>query len=358
MPTVAVAMSGGVDSSIAAAILKKQGYDVIGICMKIWDGQLQIKEEKRHSCYGPGEKEDIDDAHKVADLLEIPFFLFDLRGTFKSTVLDHFCSEYLLGRTPNPCIKCNKHVKFEALFRKAQDAGLEFDFIATGHYSRVEYSNSHKRYLLKKAKDITKDQSYFLSYLSQEQLGRLLLPIGIFTKAEVRKMASELNLSVNNKPESQNFIAGGYHQLLKDHVQPGPILDREGNILGQHKGIQYFTIGQRKNLGVSLGRPMYVIEIDYKKNAIIIGNEKDLYQDELIASDINLISIDNIKRTMQVKAKIRSTHEASDATLTPLETDKVHLRFKEPQYAITPGQTVVFYANDCVIGGGTIAYAA
>jgi tRNA-specific 2-thiouridylase len=351
---VAVAMSGGVDSSVAAAILKKQGHDVIGVTMEIWNGGTQGSEGKKHSCYSPEEKKDTDDARRIAEILEIPFYVFDLREIYKSVVLDHFCSEYLLGRTPNPCIRCNRYVKLDALFKKTQDMGFDYDYMATGHYARVEYNKARRRYLLKKAKDIAKDQSYFLYSLSQKQLDRLLFPVGNFAKVEIREIADELNLSVHHKPESQNFINGGYHQLVDDYAREGPILDKQENILGQHKGIQFYTIGQRKKLGISMGKPMYVIALDYQRNAVIIGSEKDLYGDELIASDVNLIATDRIRRPIRIKAKIRYTHKAADAVITSLGRNKIHLRFQEPQSAITPGQAVVFYDNDYVLGGGVI----
>ncbi len=348
-----VAMSGGVDSSVAAALLKEQGYQVSGVTMKIWDGEAFPVEEVRHGCYGPGEVEDIEDARKVSQTLGIGFHIFDLRQEYKAEVLDYFCHEYLSGRTPNPCLKCNHKVKFDALLRKAQDSGIEFDYFATGHYARVEYDKSKHRYLLKKARDLSKDQSYFISSLSQDQLGCSLFPIGNYSKEEVRKIASDFGLGVDNKPESQDFIAGGYSPLV-EAAQPGPILDKQGNTLGEHRGIPFYTIGQRKGLGISAKEPLYVTNINPEKNVIIVGSKEALYQDELIASGLNWIAIEELRRPTKVKARIRYLHQEAEATVTPLGEDKVYVKFKEPQMAVTPGQAVVFYRGDVVIGSGTI----
>jgi len=350
---VVVAMSGGVDSSVAAALLKEQGCEVSGVTMRIWDGEVCSGEEKHHGCYGPGEEEDIEDARKVAQTLGIDVHFFDLRQEYKAEVLDYFCHEYLSGRTPNPCLRCNRKVKFDALLRKTQDSGIEFDYFATGHYARVEYNKSKNCHLLKKARDLKKDQSYFISSLSQAQLGRSLFPLGNYTKEEVRRIASDFKLGVNSKPESQDFIAGGYSFLMAA-AEPGPILDKQGNILGEHRGIPSYTIGQRKKLGISAKEPLYVTDIDPGENAIIVGSKEELYQEELIASGLNWIAIEKLKQPTKVKARIRYLHNEAEAIVTPLSEDKVHVKFKEPQMAITPGQAVVFYCGDMVVGGGTI----
>lgn len=354
---VIVAMSGGVDSSVAAALLKEKGYEVIGVTMKIWDGETHDnREEKRerHACYGPGEREDIEDAKKVAQKLDIPLHVFDLKEEYKTFVLDYFRQEYLSGRTPNPCVRCNEMVKFGALIQKTKGSGIEFDYFATGHYVRVEYDNERSRYLLKKARDLRKDQSYFLYALSQRQLGKCLFPLGELTKGEVRKKASNLELGIRDKPESQDFIAGDYSSLLDSPLKPGPILNEEGEVLGKHKGIQLYTVGQRRGLGIAVGKSLYVTRIDKEKNTIVVGPKEALYKNELIASGLNWIAIEELKEPIKVTTKIRYLHKESEAKLTPLDNRRVYVRFKKPQRAITPGQAVVFYDRDRVIGGGTI----
>ena len=353
---VVVAMSGGVDSAVAAALLKKQGYQVAAVTMKIWAGESSLAKGAHHACYGPGEEEDIEDARRVARVLGIPIHVLDLTQEYQAEVLDYFCQEYLSGRTPNPCLMCNHRVKFDALLKKTKESGLDFDYFATGHYARVEYSQAANRYQLKKARDLNKDQSYFLAFLTQEQLSRVIFPLGNYTKAEVRRMAADFGLPVANKPESQDFAAGGYSSLLPA-TPPGPILDRQGNKLGEHRGISYYTIGQRKGLGLSRPEPLYVIDIDLERNAIIVGNKEAVYRNELLASGVNWVAIEKLEQPIEVKARIRYRHREAEATAAPLGEDRVHVRFREPQLAITPGQAVVFYWDDTVAGGGTIERA-
>ena len=350
---VAAAMSGGVDSSVAAALLKERGYQVTGITMKIWDGEYSPERIRRHGCYGPGEAEDIEDARRVARTLGIDFCVFDLAHEYRREVLDYFYHEYRSGRTPNPCLRCNRTVKFGALLDRARESGLQFDYFATGHYARVEHDRIRHRYLLKKAVDPGKDQSYFLCFLSQEQLAISLFPVGNYTKEEVREMASEFGLAVRDKPESQDFVAGGYASLL-GAGKPGPILDKDRNILGEHRGIQLYTIGQRKGLGISAREPLYVTNIDAAENAIIVGNRDELYRDGLTACGLNWIAIEGLDGPVKVRARIRNAHKEADAVVLPLGRDRVSVQFEEPQMAITPGQAVVFYDGDIVIGGGTI----
>ncbi len=353
---VMVAMSGGVDSSVAAALLKEQGYQVSGVTMKIWNGDAPSAKGARHGCYGPGEEEDIEDAREVARTLGIPFHVLDLRQEYQAEVLDYFRHEYRSGRTPSPCPECNHKVKFDALLRKTRERGIEFDRFATGHYARVEYDKSRNRYLLKKARDVSKDQCYFLSLLSQEQLSHSLFPLGEHNKEKVREMASHFGLSVHDKAESQDFIAGGYFSLV-EATPPGPIIDHGGNILGEHQGISSYTIGQRRGLGISAKEPLYVIGIDQENNAIIAGSKEELYQDELVASSVNWIAIDELRQPLEVKARIRCHHREAEAVVSPLSKDEVQVKFKQPQMAIAPGQTVVFYLEDVVVGGGTIERA-
>ncbi|MDP6647236.1 MAG: tRNA 2-thiouridine(34) synthase MnmA [Dehalococcoidales bacterium] len=350
---IVVAMSGGVDSSVAAALLKEQGYQITGVTMKLWDGPDLPREGARHGCYGPGETEDIEDARKVARILGIPFHVFNLKEEYKTEVLDYFRLEYLSGRTPNPCIRCNRSLKFGALVSRIEQSGIEFDYLATGHYARKEYDKINRRYLLKKARDLTKDQSYFIALLSQEQLGRALFPIGDYTKAEVRGLATDFGLAVAKKAESQDFIVGGYSSLLPE-TAPGPILDMAGNVLGEHQRISDYTIGQRRGLGISSQDPLFVIDIAPERNAIIVGRKEELYRDELNVSGLNWVAIDTLLKPLEVEAKLRHRHQEADAKVSPLNDDKVHVKFREPQMAITPGQTVVFYGGDVVIGAGTI----
>jgi tRNA-specific 2-thiouridylase len=357
MAKVAVAMSGGVDSSVAAALLKEKGYEVIGLTMKIGDGKTSPGGRARPGCCG-AEEEDIEDARRVAEILGIPFHVFDLRQEYKAQVLDYFCQEYLSGKTPNPCIRCNRRVKFGALLEKAQSLRIGFDYFATGHYAQVEHVEGRCRYLLKKAKDLKKDQSYFLFSLSQEQLSRCLFPLGNYTKEEVRRMAANFRLPVSDKPESQNFMAGGYSSLIEGQAKPGSIVDRHGNVLGEHRGIAFYTIGQRRGLGISAREPLYVTSIDQKANSIVVGSKEEVYADDLIASELNWIALEKLERPIEVTAKIRYRHEEAPATVTPLDKDKVQVKFKEPQMAITPGQGVVFYNGDILVGGGTREKAA
>lgn len=352
---VIVGMSGGVDSSVAAALLKEEGYEVIGVTMKIWDGGGTIsKEGAHHACYGPGEEEDIKDAQKVAQILGIPFYIFNLKQEYKTFVLDYFSHEYLSGRTPNPCIMCNQRVKFGAMVKKIYDSGIEFDYFATGHYTQVEYDKVRNRYLLKKATDSRKDQTYFLYSLLQEQLRHSLFPLGNYTKEEVRTIANSLGFNINNKPESQNFIAGGYSSFFKSSAQPGPILNKQGEVLGKHRGIPFYTIGQRKGLKISSGERLYVSAIDQERNAIVVGRKEELFGEELIAYNLNWIAMKELKKPIKVKAKIRYLHSEAEVEVIPLDKEKIHVKFREPQMAITPGQAVVFYDGDIVVGGGVI----
>jgi tRNA-specific 2-thiouridylase len=351
---VIVGMSGGVDSSVAAALLKEEGYEVIGVTMKIWDGGTISKESAHHACYGPGEEEDIKDAQKVAEILGIPFHIVDLKQEYKTDVLDYFFNEYLSGRTPNPCVVCNRKVKFNALVERARANGIKFDYFATGHYAQLGYSKKWNRYLLKKAKDLNKDQSYFLYSLSQGQLGHTLFPLGDYTKEEVRKIARDSGLGINNKPESQDFITGDYSFLFNKVTRSGPILNKQGKVLGRHKGIPFYTIGQRKGLGISNGERLYVTAIDPERNAIVVGTKEDLLGDKLIASNLNWIDIKKFEKSIKVKAKIRYRHKEAEVEVIPLDKEKIYVKFREPQMAITPGQAIVFYDGDIVVGGGVI----
>lgn len=340
---IAIAMSGGVDSSVAAALLKEQGYDVIGITMQIWPGS------KDSSCCSLSA---VEDARRVADKLDIPYYVLNFRDKFKKEVIDDFISEYDRGRTPNPCVRCNKSIKFGALLGKIKALGA--NFIATGHYAKVERAGREGRYLLKKGADPKKDQSYFLYPLSQDALSRTIFPLGELTKAEVRKLAKKYGLSVADKEESQEicFVDGGFGHLFK--LQKGNIVDLKGNVVGIHKGYQLYTVGQRRGLGLARKEPAFVAKIDAKRNEITVGNKGDVYGDDLIANNINYISIEELKAPMKVKARIRYNSRESDAEISPISREKVRVTFSSPRFAITPGQSVVFYEGDIVVGGGII----
>ncbi len=358
MEKVVVAMSGGVDSSVAASLLKEEGYRVIGVTMQILPPD---KAEGKHpeDCRSPRATED---ARRVADKLGIAHHIMDFSDIFARKVIADFCQEYSLGRTPNPCIRCNRYVKFDALLKRAVELGA--DFIATGHHARIEKEETEGAYLLKKGVDRQKDQSYFLYLLTQEQLSRTLLPIGNFTKKEVRQKARELKLPTAARPESQDicFIPDdNYAEFLKDYIpqatEPGPILSERGDVLGSHRGILSYTTGQRKGLGISAREPLYVIAIEPERNAVIVGNKEQALGNELIASRLNWIAIERLTQPITLKARIRYRHREAEATVTPLDEDRVEVKFKQPQLAITPGQAVVFYDGDTVIGGGTIKSA-
>jgi tRNA-specific 2-thiouridylase len=351
-PRVLALLSGGVDSAAAAAILVEQGYQVTGVTMRIWSGRPSDGKSLHHGCYGPEEESDIEDARRVAALLDIPYHVIDLTREYRSVVLDYFSSEYLSGRTPNPCVRCNHRVKFGALIEKARESGLEFDYTASGHYARVEFSGD--RCLLKKARDLSKDQTYFLVFLSQEQLSRVIFPLGGLTKAEVRIIASRTGLPVADKPDSQNFICGDYSSVIQTESKPGPIIDRQGNILGQHRGIQHYTLGQRRGLEIAAKKPLYVIGLDPAWNTVIVGGRAEIYQDEFTAVNLNWTAIPAPDHPITADVKIRSSHKEAEAQIIPLNKEKVRVKFVEPQMAITPGQTAVFYREDVVLGGGII----
>jgi len=352
MVKVVVGMSGGVDSSVAAALLKEDGYQVIGVTMQIW-----LPESRQFGgCCGLTA---IEDARKVAYKLGIPHYVMNFREVFTDKVINYFVKEYRRGRTPNPCIRCNQHIKFGALLEKAR--GLGADFVATGHHARIEKGATEGRYLLKKGLDRNKDQSYFLYTLTQGQLSHSLMPIGNLTKEKVREIARDLRLPVAGKPQSQEicFIPDeNYGEFLKDYLpdaeKPGPVLDEGGNIIGSHRGILFHTIGQRKGLGIAFAEPLYVIAIDAERNAVIVGTKEETLGDELVASDLNWIAIDKPTYPLVTHARIRYRHPEAEAVVTPLDETSVEVKFTRPQLAITPGQAVVFYQGDTVLGGGTI----
>ncbi len=349
---VLIAMSGGVDSSVSALLLKEQGYEVIGATMQIW--QSTEEEERKNGCCSLTA---VNDARRVADKLNIPYYVLNFKDIFKKKVINYFIEEYLKGRTPNPCVICNKEIKFEELLNKAVSMGI--DYIATGHYAQIRYKNG--RYLLKKSKSKTKDQTYALYNLTQEQLSKTLFPVGGLDKDKVRKIAGENGLKVAHKPDSQEicFVEDNdYGRFISEHIDtdmlPGNFVDTKGNILGRHKGIYYYTIGQRKGLGLSSDKPLYVLDIDIESNEVVIGDNTETFSDRLIARDLNWISIKKLENKMKVKAKIRYGAKEASAKITPINNNRVEVIFKSPQRAITSGQSVVFYKGNTVVGGGVI----
>jgi tRNA-specific 2-thiouridylase len=347
---VVVSMSGGVDSSVCAYLLKHQGYEPIGIFMKI--GVLSYS---RATCCS---LEDAFDARRVADKLRIPFYSLDMSFSF-APIIDYFIQSYNRGYTPNPCIMCNKILKFGRLWYYVKALGA--DAIATGHYAKI--CNRNGRYVLEKGVDPSKDQSYVLFTLTQEQLPHVLFPLGEYTKAQVREIAAKVNLPVRDKPESQDicFVPGGdYPRFLwsriPSEIREGQIHTIDGKVIGYHPGYQFFTIGQRKGLRVALGKPLYVVAIDPFKNVITVGEESDLYRSEMVVGDVNWVSFDrpSVRDVINVDVKIRYTHSPAPAKLSVLDDGRVRIKFDRPQRAITPGQAAVFYQGQGVLGGGWI----
>jgi len=349
---VLVGLSGGVDSSVTAGILKEKGHDVTGATMKIWDDSFRST-GTGSACFGKDEENDLADIKKLCSHLDIPYHIIDLSKEYKDIVLKYFQDEYCDGKTPNPCVICNARMKFNLLLERARDSGIDFDYFATGHYAKVELDKTSNRYILKKAAYLRKDQSYFLTFLTQEQLSRVMFPLGDFTKEEVRKTAMNFGLHIHDKIESQDFYSGDYNDLISP-MQKGKIVDTSGKILGEHEGISHYTIGQRRGLGISSNKPLYVVGIDKEKNLIIVGEETFLFKSKLTAKEINWVSIEKPKTEFFAKARIRYKHEEAIARITPVENDRFLVEFYDDQKSITPGQIVVFYDNDVVLGGGII----
>lgn len=355
-PRVVIAMSGGVDSSLTAALLLQQGYDVIGMTMQVWENDEREDDPDSRGCCSLSA---IDDARRVADKIGIPYYVVNFRDLFQRTVVDYFIKEYGHGKTPNPCVACNRYVKFEGLLHKAQEVGAEF--LATGHYARISYDESRKRYVLRKGIDTTKDQSYALYHLNQQTLAHFLMPLGEYTKVQTREMARELGLSVADKPDSQEicFVPDDdYKAFLQEKApgmfRPGDMVTVDGEVIGRHQGLPMYTVGQRKGLGVASGKPLYVVALDEAKNQVIVGSNEDVFASRCIVSDLNWIAQDTLTAPITVQTKIRYGAKESAAEVTPLSDGKAEVRFLTPQRAVTPGQSAVFYDGDLVIGGGVI----
>lgn len=341
---VLVAMSGGVDSSVAALLLQKQGYEVGGATFVLFDG-----------C----NEDNVGDAKKVCDQLGIPHYVLDYREIFAKHVKEYFINSYLAGKTPNPCIACNRNIKFGAFLQDAKRLGYEM--ISTGHYAGIGFDEETGRYKLRRSINLKKDQSYVLYHLSQEQLSRLILPLEQLTKQEVREIAAQANLPVKSKSDSQDicFVPDGdYVGFITNYTgkapQEGDYIDDDGNVLGRHKGVLHYTIGQRKGLGISLGVHRFVSAIDPKANTVTLSDESAVFSDVLFADDLKLIAFDTLTEPLECTAKIRYAHQPAAATVYPLENGCVRVKFQKPQRAVTKGQAVVFYDGEQVLGGATI----
>lgn len=356
---VVIGMSGGVDSSVAAALLKEQGYEVIGLTMRLWDGEEINGELAEGTCCSHSAAMD---AKYVCYKLGIEHYVLDFRRDFEHSVIDYFVNEYKSGRTPNPCIACNKFLKFGAMLKKAELLGAEY--VATGHYAKIEYDEKSGRYLLKRARAERKDQTYALYSLSQEQLKRTLMPLGgLDDKSETRAIAEKLGLITAKKPDSMEICfvpdkdyAGFIERRTGETEKEGLFVDRSGNILGKHKGIIHYTVGQRKGLGIAFGKPMFVTEIDAENNRVVLGESGEEFSSELVAGKLNFIPYDKPEASIRVGAKVRYSAKEAAATVEMLENGKARVCFDKPQRAVTPGQAVVFYEpdGDLVIGGGII----
>jgi tRNA-specific 2-thiouridylase len=353
---VAVGMSGGIDSSVAALLLKKDGHEIFGLTMRLWPGPSAPSLAKS-ACFGPDEIEDIEAARDVCTRLGVPFHVFDCSEDYEDVILRYFREEYLGGKTPNPCVRCNQLVKFGLLPEAAREAGLEFDRFATGHYARVELDERSGRCLLKKGVDSRKDQSYFLYRLSQQQLAAAMFPLGGLMKSEVRGIALQENLLVHAKKESQDFYSGDLNDILRQEDREGDIVDRKGTVLGRHHGVWHYTIGQRKGLGIAHPVPLYVIAIDAERNRLVVGTESETRQGSCVARDCTWILFERLIGTMDVQVKVRSGGRPVAATISLLDGQRTQVAFAEPLSAVTPGQSAVFYDADIVVGGGIIESA-
>ena len=353
---VVVGMSGGVDSSVTAYLLKKAGYDVIGVTMQIWQDEEVAAQEENGGCCGLSA---VDDARRVAQHLDIPYYVMNFKQEFKCNVVDYFVEEYLQGRTPNPCIACNRYVKWESLLQRSLEIGA--DYIATGHYARIDKLPTG-RFAIRNSVTAAKDQTYALYNLTQEQLARTLMPVGEYTKEEIRQIAQEAGLTVANKPDSQDvcFVpdgdyAGFIEEVAGERVPgPGNFVTPDGKILGTHKGITHYTIGQRRGLELPMGERVFVTEIRPQTNEVVIGKNEDIFVDKVLCDRVNYMAMEDLAEPRRAMAKIRYNHKGEYCMLEKLPDGKVLCHFEQPVRAATPGQAVVFYDGEYVLGGGTI----
>jgi tRNA-specific 2-thiouridylase len=357
--SVAVGLSGGVDSSIAAWLLKQDGWQVTGVTMSIWDGSVPIPDLGLSGCFGPGEVRDLEAAKEISARIGIEHRVIDLAGQYQKTVLDYFREEYLAGRTPNPCVRCNQRMKFGFLLEAARAQGVEFEKFATGHYARVRFDEASARWQLMRGKDESKDQSYFLSRLKQEQLRDLVFPLGELRKGEVKEIARELGWAdLAEKDESQDFIECDDYSVLfhKGDAKPGDFVTRDGTVLGRHRGIIHYTIGQRKGLELGGGgTPWYVLEIDAPRNRVVVGPQAELQTRELAAGELNWVAwAGPPEKPIRCGVQIRQRHRAAPATVLAEANGCVKATFDEPQLSVTPGQIAVFYDGATVLASGTI----
>lgn len=349
-------MSGGVDSSVAAYLLKEQGYDVIGVTMQIWQDEAEEQKSSNGGCCGLSA---VDDARRVAEVLDIPYYVMNFRREFKAQVMDYFVEEYLRGRTPNPCIACNRYVKWESLLQRSLEIGA--DYIATGHYARIDQL-PNGRFAIRNSVTAAKDQTYALYNLTQDQLSKTLMPVGAYTKEQIRELAGELNLPVAHKPDSQDicFVPdndyAGFIERESGRKVPGPgnFVDKEGRILGRHKGITHYTIGQRRGLDLPMGERVFVTGIRPETNEVVVGKNEDIMVTDVYCDRVNFMSVADIDGPTRVKAKIRYNHGGEYCILEKQENGIVKCTFEKPVRAATPGQAAVFYDGEYVVGGGTI----
>lgn len=355
MAKIVVGLSGGVDSSVAAYLLKEAGHEVIGVTMQIWQEEDLLTQEENGGCCGLSA---VEDARRVAQMLEIPYYVMNFRSEFKEAVIDYFAAEYMAGRTPNPCIACNRYVKWESLYHRAKAIGA--DGIATGHYSRI-VKLPNGRFALQKSITDAKDQTYALYNLTQEQLAHTMMPVGEYSKEEIRSIAEKIGLLVANKPDSMEICfvpdddyAGFIEGYTGKKFPKGNFVNTAGEVLGAHQGIIHYTVGQRKGLGIAMGQRMFVKEIRPETNEVVLASNEELFSNVLYADRLNFMSIETITEPIEVMAKIRYNHKGAKAKIELVGEDRMKVTFEEPQRAITPGQAVVLYDGDIVVGGGTI----